>query len=466
MSAMKILVVKTVDPAFDSLHEVFQMLGHDSTLISFRISFVEFKNTVETVEPDLIVINNTDLFSDCTSPDFQAFSDFLENGKYPVALWDFEAPYFVGGPRMMARWQANDYFRSFLFFHIDTFYVDEYRKHGNSAHYLPFFVDSRMENYRLPRDYENSFRHEITYIGTAFSPSIFRDECESDASLVDYFLLNARADLVNVVATYMVTDLSQESIQRIDAALFESYARFFKSDVHDAELTQRLDEALADFVTEIIAGEISGLQRRRDILRAVLLSRIRIIYSYFQVASRLEKLGDVDIHVYGEGEWNRILTAYPRPIRRLSYPELFAAFHNSHFIFGFTKKLFVNLIHERVFQILGAGGFPLFDHRRDFDLNFEPQTLTTYRSVEEIPEILKFYRKHEGLRNRQIEKARKQVFSRHTLVHRAEELLKVSGAHFGISTNSSRVLPYQLNKDWIDGLYHPPKISGNVSPRH
>ena len=459
---MRILLVKTVDPAFASLHEVLQMLGHESKLVTYRISFVELQSTLTSFQPELIILNNTDLLSENVSPDYLAIADLLENGEVPVAVWDFEAPYFVGGIPMMMRWNAANYFKSFLFFHVDSFYADQYRLRGNSAHFLPFYVDSRMENYRVPQPYASSFQHELTYVGTAFSPAVFRDECETGTALVDYFLLNARADIIQTLRATFVPQMTNAGMERIDSFLFDSLARLFKSDIHDARETQKADEAWARRAVESLSEVYPSLRERSVILLSVLITRIRILYSYFQVASRLEALGNLGIRIYGEGEWNRILTHDPHKIRRLSYPELFAAFHNSRFIFGFTKKLFIDVVHERVFQIFSAGGCPLFDHRNDFDLLFEPGSVLTYRSMEEIPELLKFYGTHESERKKMIEKARKQLFERHTLIHRAKELLKISGEHFGINTNAEVSKHYRLDPAWIENLYHPPKIGTEV----
>jgi hypothetical protein len=244
-------------------------------------------------------------------------------------------------------------------------------------------------------------------------------------------------------------------IQELDQKLLPSILDLFRADIHDVrEFQSRMYAMFQKYFDE----NLNAFGPDGSYIRIWLECRCIIIYSYFQVASRLHGLKEKGLRIYGEGQWNQILPEYGYPTRRLNYPEMYAAFQNSKIIFCFTKKLFVGNVHERVFHILGAGGFPLSDHRDDIDVMFDPGEVVTYRSFDEAKSLIDFYTKNETARKNVIEKGRAKVFSKHSYAQRMSELVQIVAKHYGLNAAPHRTTFSIQNSNWMEDIVHPPKL--------
>lgn len=453
---MKILTIKNVDPAFDAFHEILNSLGHESMLTHSKIDRVTLIDQISRFKPELIFINNTDLFSPICRPDGLEVAYEFERLQIPVCIWDFEAPYFVGGPRLIQKWFQNDYFRSFYFLNIDSFWTEEYRKHGNAADFLPFGVDPQLENFCPSSSEVTRFEASVSYIGSAFySKAALKNALPRDISLSELFQEELKADILDGLShqNYFPSD------PRLGASLNESLtnllAQIFQENADSCDaLFLRLDSLLEKVLENFSTFNSEELVLIRTFVR----TRILIFFSYFQVADRLERLVPEGLRIYGEGAWNWLIPTYSHPVQRLSYEELYSCYRGSQTIFCYTKKLFNHNVHERVLHILGAGGLPLSDYRKDIDLLFEPHEFKAYHSFEEAKDLIRFFSKHESARQNQIQKGRNRVFQSHTYIHRMKELVNLCAQHFGISSQPHRASISLNRKDWLKNMYHQPKV--------
>ncbi|MBN8555269.1 MAG: glycosyltransferase family 1 protein [Deltaproteobacteria bacterium] len=452
---MKVLLLHSVDPSFEAYANIFNQLGHEAILLPVKTSFVDLSAAIDKFIPDFILINNTDLFSPEWHPDALMFEPYFEKRGIPVAIWEYEAPYFAGGITLTSRWRDKNYLKNIFFFSLDTYWVEKYKEAGHRCHFLPFGVDERVENFSPPAHLLSQFNHDLTYIGTCFIDSKPVDIEPSEDGLLHFFLDNFRHTILNILHTSWGSHPDNiAALQDLDDKFAPPIAQFLKMDLDDPYEYQRLFKMICDKLYDTYPQFFKISSTPKIIFEVKFL----IYFSYYQVAARLFRLIDKGLRIYGEGGWNSMFRNYSHPIRRLSYPEMYAAFRASKIIFCYTKKLFMNNVHERVPHILGAGGFPLTDYRKDIDLMFEPGEVATYKSFEEAKSLIDFYKTHDSERLRIIEKGRKKVFAKHTYRKRVEEIISVIGKEFGISQAPHRSVIFTSNNEWMADVYHPPKV--------
>jgi spore maturation protein CgeB len=452
---MKVLVFKSVDPSFERYAEIFNELGHESFLLTTKATIAEIESAIESFRPDFLLTNNTELINSQYNPQGEEIENYLRKKGIPFVLWEYEAPYFAGGPSLTTRWRTGQYPKDILYFNIDTHWVELYRKAGHPCYFLPFGADERLENFSPSKDLEASCSHDLLYVGTCFIDNKPRQVEPTPEGLLTFFLNHLRLDLLSTIHNAWGNNPTNvEPLQKFDEQIAPLFYEFFKLDLDDVNEFQQIMYGLCHQLYENYPQIFKSL----PFLQIYLETRMVITCSYFQVSNRLSQLIEKGIRLFGEGGWNHLLPQYPHPVKRLSYPEMYAAFGYSKNTFCYTKKLFVNNVHERVLHVLALGGFPLTDHRGDIDNMFEAGEVATYRTFEEAKSLIDFYRTHESERSQIIERGRKKVFAKHTYKHRMQELIEVTAKHFGLSSKPHRAPILVTDSKWAEKITHEPKV--------
>lgn len=100
--------------------------------------------------------------------------------------------------------------------------------------------------------------------------------------------------------------------------------------------------------------------------------------------------------------------------------------------FNCTSMQMKGAVNQRIFDVPACGGFLITDHRRQMDRLFEPgREVVSYASVEEIPELVRYYLAHPDARARIARAARKRILQEHTYDLRLTSLLKTVVAVYG-----------------------------------
>ncbi len=115
------------------------------------------------------------------------------------------------------------------------------------------------------------------------------------------------------------------------------------------------------------------------------------------------------------------------------YNELHAFYPTSDINFNCTSKQMKGAVNQRIFDVPACNAFVLTDWREQMDNLFEPKTeIISYKDLEEIPELIKFYLDHPTERTRITTAARKRVLAEHTWDHRLKTLLENMQQVYGI----------------------------------
>lgn len=431
-------------------------MNHEVEIYDRQIEMAEFKKVIERLKPQLMIVSNNDILSSIVRPDTEEFENYLKEKQIPVSMWDYEQPALAGGALPVRRWMQNAYPNFILYFSIDSYWVEEYRKKNLSAEFLPFGVDERLESFRPDEKLRASLSHDLVYVGTAFAGQISKIVGDTPEALVDFFSDEIAVDMANMLNRFNSKNSSIDNLNKIYGMIKNEVYSFFIEDIENPLDFYQQAEALSYRLIDILQSIVSFSPS--DCWNYFRL-RSQIGYSYCQLALKLKELLLCDLRIYGEGDWASIFPSYKHAIKRLSYSEMYSCWALSKIVFCFTKKLFVNNVHERALHILGAGGFPLIDYRKDLDFVFEPGEIVSYRSMDEAKDLISFYRNNDTARLKVVAAGRARLFKSHTYRDRLTTLLNKSCEHFGLPKpkNSSQAVAVQ-DSNWVQQIDHTPKL--------
>ncbi len=451
---MKILLLKNIDPSFDAYDRILKAQNHETIFETTKIELASLEQICKNSPPDFILINNIDIFSPNFREDALEVENFLVQQNIPVVIWDYEAPYFTGGYKLTKRWHLGNYFKypNFLFFNIDSYWTKAYQAKGTAARFLPFGVDSRLENYSPPVELRAKFSHPLLYVGTGFTSDFSPPLPHEESKLVDFHFYSLEHDCTQTLFERLN---AKETLENLKSAFNKSAPAIRDLLESDEESVFEFDKKREEIISKMLPSYNADLALY---IYDFLLARMTVTFSFCQLAIRLRRLIPLGLRIFGEGGWNSLLPQYLHKTKKLSYPEMYAAFASSKLVYCCTKKLFHHNAHERIFHIFGVGGLALTDYREDLDLVLGPKNYLAYRSHQEAEELIQFYQTHEADRIQFIKRARENVFARHTYAHRIEELVQETSKHFGLSFNKTHFIKLNAQQNWIDDLDHPPKI--------
>ncbi len=452
---MKFLILTSVDPSFNAFIEILRLWGHEVETDDRKIPFELLKKKIESLRPDLIILANNDILSLAIRRDAQEVENYLKEIGVPISMWEYEQPDLAGGTSLVNRWELGTYPQFIYYFNVDSYWAEQYRNKNLHAEFLPFGADERLQYFQPSASSKTSLASDLVYIGTAFSNTVEETVPSTKEDLCLYFSSQIAADVAVQIqsATGGTEDDADRTFSVLGSELLPIYSSDIQNPIEAYEIFRNFSHKMAKKLEKAIAVA-------PDDCRQLIRLRSLIGYSYSQVAQRLFELLPEKVKIYGEGSWNKILSDYPAPIRRLSYSEMYDCWALSKIVFCYTKKLFVNNVHERIFHVLGVGGFPLTDYRKDLSTLFEPDEVASYRTMAEAKELINHYTQHESDRQEIIARGRKRVFTSHTYRHRIRELVQKSCGHFGLPNphHKNEFEPLPASPDWLATIDHVPKL--------
>jgi spore maturation protein CgeB len=136
--------------------------------------------------------------------------------------------------------------------------------------------------------------------------------------------------------------------------------------------------------------------------------------------------------IRGDDGWHSILNEGFRIGPELSYYHDLNFFYNvSDINFNITSTQMRNAVNQRVFDVPASCGFLLTDHKNQLEgLMKVGKEVVCYSDKEEIPELIRFYLKHETLRKKIAREGRKRVLMKHSYSHRLRELCSHMKGYF------------------------------------
>ncbi len=146
-------------------------------------------------------------------------------------------------------------------------------------------------------------------------------------------------------------------------------------------------------------------------------------------ASCVEQILPFNPLLVGDDGWNFIFAKQKGQFglhRELNYySELSSFYPLSDINFNCTSKQMKGAVNQRIFDVPACNAFVLTDWREQMDALFEPQKeIISYKELEEIPDLVRYYLAHPEERKRITQAARQRVLAEHTWEHRLQDLLR------------------------------------------
>jgi len=373
--------------------EQTKVLYIDSSYVLTKECLNAIKNTGNLVHYIHIDIDNYDyeqfirsLMNDISlfKPDFVLTINHLgfdEDGRLTELFSEMELPFvswFVDSPNVILATcdrNVSDFCNIFVW---DDDYISQVKEKGyKNCDYLPLATDTDIF---YPKDVD--FAYNVSFVGSSMVYAIHKN-MKSWAHRGD--LLAAFPDVVN-------SFLSAKS-RHVEGAL----------DV--------LSEKKIYF---------DSVSQEEDFKASVLWKGTQV---YRQ--SGINKIAKFMPTVAGDQNWKNILPIeYDVISERWYYDDLCDYYNQSVVNFNMTSLQMTNAVNQRVFDVSACRKFILTDYRKQLkDFFGSKENIVWFDDVEEIPDLLAYYLKNEGKRNRIAQNAYEIVCKDHTYKHRINEMI-------------------------------------------
>jgi spore maturation protein CgeB len=179
------------------------------------------------------------------------------------------------------------------------------------------------------------------------------------------------------------------------------------------------DIEMISILSELDNGSFSKLNERNKILLECYCVLEATANCRDKVVSILSK--NFNFKVFGDEKWNDI---YPSHYcgELDYYKELHYLYKYAKIIVNTTSFQMNTAVNQRVYDVFLCDGLLVSDYREDYDILFGENMIPTFRSTEEMMEVVKYYLEHEKEREEKIESIKSIIKSKHRYINRIEEL--------------------------------------------
>ncbi|MBP2675073.1 MAG: hypothetical protein H6Q84_1913, partial [Deltaproteobacteria bacterium] len=310
-----------------------------------------------------------------------ALADLFRSIEMPAAVWH------VDSPDCVVRAFPKNVSPFCCIFVWDECYMGSMRSLGfENVAYLPLASD------------ETVFRPR----GMSFAE---RGKIGSDVGFVgNSMVTQARERLLQV--DRKLRPAVERIAQRFGAVRDLPFRKAADAAMHDDE------QAAFDALTEV----------EKSVFEAAVLYRGTLLYRL----SRLRALEEFRPFVCGDAGWKQLLNGKFRLGPQINYYKELPSFFNACKVnFNATSVQMATAVNQRVFDVPACGAFLLTDHQASVESLFEVgEEVITYRDMDEIVDLTRFYLRNHAAREAVAAKGRSRVLREHTYRHRVDTIVR------------------------------------------
>ena len=369
--------------------EAFERLGfhvsscslEKGTGISERDAEKAIRPRIERKRPDFV-------FSFNYLPDA---SMICQEYDIPYVSWVYDSPHI----QVYSYTVLNPCNHIFLF---DYFLYDKFAREGiSTVHYLPLAVnDQRLRNLQNTDLLKRKYEADISFVGALYDEPkhrLYAKFQNIDPYAKGY--LDAVTSAQKMVYGYNFLE------EMLTPQILNELEKEYPTDPN-ASTAMKPEEIYADYV---LSRHVTAMERR-EILQmlgnAFPQNRIRLYTNNKTQFKGVENQGPVDY-----------------------YDEMPYVFLNSKINLNITLRSIKTGIPLRAFDIMGCGGFLLTNYQQELLEYFEPDSdFVYYSSYDELRTKAEYYMSHDKERKEIAENGREKVLREHTMIIRAEEIVK------------------------------------------
>ncbi len=313
-------------------------------------------------------------------------TDLLARLELPLASWFLDNPHLVlsSYPKLSSDWLT--------IFTYDADNIESLNAAGySSVHYLPLGTDpERFHPRNKLKPFDKNLYAEVSFVGNSMDAKVVS---AMERSKTEGLLLSS----IGAIAKKF-DEIDKHSVQECMQVYFPKVYNLFTK-------IEDIDQQLA--YEAAITWEATRQYRK----------------------SCVEQLLDFSPLIVGNKEWQeafRNKTSSARYYSELSYYEDLPQFYtHSKINFNSTSKQMKNAFNQRVLDVPASGAFVLTDYRAQMDYILEDKKeIISYKSVEEIPDLIAYYLKNDKEREKIIENGRKRILAEHTWEHRVKKIIE------------------------------------------
>jgi spore maturation protein CgeB len=372
------------------VEKTIKSLGHNAAKIKGNkkenpaIILSRVIKTIIDFKPDFIVAINHLGFDE-----EGILSDFLKSIEMPAASWYVDSPNII--VKAFSK-NASSYVSVFLW---DKTYINDMKNIGfEYVDYLPLATD------------ENVFRH------INLKPSVMK-KYSADVGFVGNSMVKPVKERMEKIPKNLhpLVDKMAENLGHLRAS-FE-------------DMLTTLNNNEADIINSLPA------EQRLD-FESAFLWKATLLYRL----SCIKGLREFNPVIHGDAHWKELLHNMKdrgyilKP--QLNYYKELPFFYNACKInFNATSLQMPEAVNQRVFDVPACGSFLLTDHQKAIEELFEVgKEIVTFKNIEEIPELVRFYLNNHVSRKEIAIKGRERVLKEHTYKHRLRKIIEIMRARY------------------------------------
>jgi len=307
--------------------------------------------------------------------------------QLPMVLWYVDEPFIV------PEWGRKFIPQTTVAFTFDRYYERRLKEWGiNWVFTLPLGTNAeRMLGYGNVDEQDAGLSNTVSFVGTL------------DYEKIKYLLKNI---------SQLWTSMPLEMADVLDSAI----CRYRLNPQIDTEEIVR------------ICGHKRGVEFEfpNGIVKQMVLSFIDRESSFRLRHEIVEALKPFDISVYGENFWRRVVgdEFYKGTINYYS-PEIANLYRSSKININISKYQLKTTVNQRVFDCPLCDGFLITDYKDDIEEYFDiDESIVVFQNPEDLKNKVAFYLDNERMARKIVEKGKETILSRHTYLHRLDEMTK------------------------------------------
>lgn len=389
---MKILFYRYGSICEPDIIEAFEELGHTVSQITEEITNKElvFGDSARIAGNYLMEHSQDCVF---TVNFFPIISDVCNIFKIPYLCWTVDSPVL----ELFAKSIQNPCNRIFLF---DRAQYDEIAPlNPRHVFHFPLAVNVKGKQQIIqsasPKDMER-FSADISFVGSLYTEKCPYDNLENPPEYLSGYLNGLIEAQLRVYGYFFLEDLLTDEI----VAAFKAHLPGFYTYPLENFLTDR--QTMAQLY---LGNKITAIERLRT---------MKILSEHFH------------LDLYTGSDTSMLPKVYNRGFAK-SLTEMPIIFHESKINLNTTCKAIRSGLPQRIFDIMGCGGFVLTNYQPELSEIFNIGTdLITYGNLDELKDITAYYLNHEKERQEIAQNGFERVAKDYNYTVRLEQLLQLA----------------------------------------
>ena len=389
---MKILIYRYNSICEPDVIDAFKKLGHLVSEIRDEISRKDItpRETIGIMDRALQKDNYDFVF---TINFYPAISEVCNIYKIPYVCWSVDSPVL----ELYAKSMTNDYNRVFLFDYGQ--YQELMPLNPKRIFHLPLAtnVASKDEVITKAKEADNrKFQSDISFVGSMYS-----EKCPYDR----------------------VSGLSERTrgfLEGVLNAQLKVYGYFFMDEVLNDDVVKEFKEHMPDFYT---LPEGSYLADKITMSQYYMGNKVTAMERFQNIKMISETFG---IDVYTGSDTSNLPKVNNKGFAN-PLTEMPVIFNQSKININMTSKTIRYGIPQRVWDVLGSGGFLISNYQMEIPEFLVPgEDLVTYGSLEELRHLIAYYLEHEDERAQIALNGYNKVKEFHTYKVRIAQMIEIA----------------------------------------